>query len=301
MSSKLTPAKLGGELAFLCLAGLFTGTAAMADPWAVPENPYLYQDSSQPIIHFNSAQSDVNRYPMPRGNVEVSADRVGFIPASVAIPGTVHKNYGDGTRVILASTNSSVMKVRFDGGRFEKVDEILIPGFEQDNANGEVVGKLLADLDAHYMDEAKTLAMLDRYMETYHLGTENAPNGLYTFADSRGDYFAGYKTSVFRVSDVDPSKSALSKIKVTASVDVRTLLDPEVAKTVSRFVGLNLTYDGYIVIAMPGLIAVLDRDLKQIHAALIEGEAVDNGIAVDPDGGIFVVTSKYMRKPTTGR
>lgn len=280
----------------LFVVALAATGAARANTWEVPENPHLYANSSQPIIHFNSAQTDVNVYPMPKGDVVISPEQVGFIPASLAIPGTVHKNYDDGSKVVLASTNSSVMKVRFDDGRFEKIDEILIPGFEQDNAKGEVVGALLDDLDAHYMDEAYTLDKLDSYMDTYHLGTENAPNGLYTFADSKGDYFAGYKTSVFRVSDVDPSQTANSKIEVTASVDVRTLLDPEVAKTVSRFVGLNVTYDGYIVIAMPGLIAVLDRDLKEIHTALIEGEAVDNGIAVDPDGGIFVVTSKYMRK-----
>jgi len=29
---------------------------------------------------------------------------------------------------------------------------------------------------------------------------------------------------------------------------------------------------------------------------LLEGEAVDNGVTVDDAGGIYVVTSKYMRK-----
>lgn len=266
------------------------------DGLMVPKNPFLYPNSSQPIIHFNSAQTDANIFAMPKGDVTITPEQVEFIPASISIPGTVHKNYDDGTAVILASTNSSVMKVRFDDGKFEKIDEILIPGFEQDNAPAEAVSDVLELMDDNYMNEEIALDAMDKYMRKYNLSTVNAPNGLYTFADKDGHYYAGYKTSVFRVSDVDPSQTANSKIEVSASIDVRTLLEPEIAKTVNRFVGLNITYDGWIVIAMPGLIAILDRDLKEIHTAIIEGEAVDNGIACDPEGGIYVVTSKYMRK-----
>ena len=262
----------------------------------VPQNPFLYKNSSQSIIHFNSAQTDATIHGMPEGEIDIINDQVSFIPASIAIPGNAYKTYKDGTSVLLVSTNSSVMKVRFDGNRFEKIDEITIPGFEQDYAPGTVVAELLNKLDSNYMNEEIALNAMESYMEQYNLSTENAPNGLYTFIDNEGHYYAGYKTSVFRISDIDPERTANSKLQVSSSVDVRDLLAPDIAKNVSRFVGINVTYDGYLVIAMPGLIAVLDRDLKQVETAVIEGEAVDNGIAIDPDGGIYVVTSKYMRK-----
>ena len=57
-----------------------------------------------------------------------------------------------------------------------------------------------------------------------------------------------------------------------------------------------MTYDGYLAIAMPGIIAVMDRDFGGMQYILLEGEAVDNGISVDDTGGIYCVTSKYMRK-----
>jgi hypothetical protein len=47
---------------------------------------------------------------------------------------------------------------------------------------------------------------------------------------------------------------------------------------------------------MPGTIAVMDRDFGNFQFIYLEGEAVDNGISVDEEGGIYCVTSKYMRK-----
>ena len=195
----------------------------------VPRNPFLYQDSSQPIIHFNSAQTDAVAAAMPMGRVTVTPQQVKFLPASLAIPGTVHKTYDDGTAVLLASTNSSVMKLRVDGGRFEKIDEIVLPGFEKDYASPEVVDALLKKLDASYMNDEVVLSELDRYMKKYNLGSDNAPNGLYTMVDKDGHLYAGYGTTIFKIGDVDPSQTANSKIKVLASKDVRTLLPPELA------------------------------------------------------------------------
>jgi hypothetical protein len=57
-----------------------------------------------------------------------------------------------------------------------------------------------------------------------------------------------------------------------------------------------MTYDGYLAIAMPGIIAVMDRDFGGMQYILLEGEAVDNSISLDDKGGIYCVTSKYMRK-----
>ena len=46
------------------------------------------------------------------------------------------------------------------------------------------------------------------------------------------------------------------------SLDVAAALPAEAAKAVTRIIGLNMTYDGYIAAAAPGAIVVLDRDLN---------------------------------------
>ena len=80
------------------------------------------------------------------------------------------------------------------------------------------------------------------------------------------------------------------------SFDLKNGLPLEDAGKINRVLGLNMTYDRHLVVAMPGIVAVLDRDLGDMKYILLEGEAIDNGVTIDDAGGIYVVTSKYMRK-----
>ena len=43
-----------------------------------------------------------------------------------------------------------------------------------------------------------------------------------------------------------------------ASYDLRDGLLPEEAAQISRLLGLAMTYDGHIAVAMPGIVAILD-------------------------------------------
>ena len=114
--------------------------------------------------------------------------------------------------------------------------------------------------------------------------------------DNDGNHFIGWGTTIYKVAD-QRAGDIYSPLHIVASLDVRDGLDPEAAATVSRIFGFSLTYEGQVAIAMPGIIAVLNRDLGDMQYILLEeGEAVDNGISVDDRGGIYCVTSKYMRK-----
>jgi len=73
-------------------------------------------------------------------------------------------------------------------------------------------------------------------------------------------------------------------------------MPPEAAKAVTRIIGLNVTYDGYIAAAAPGALVLLDRELNVKSYVAFTGEAVDNSIAVDEHNGIYVVTSRRMLK-----
>jgi hypothetical protein len=78
---------------------------AIASDDTVPPNPFLFQNSTQPIIHFNSAQTDTTPTAMPLGKITIDPKNVRYLPASLAIPGSVHKNYDDGTGAILRITS----------------------------------------------------------------------------------------------------------------------------------------------------------------------------------------------------
>ena len=113
--------------------------------------------------------------------------------------------------------------------------------------------------------------------------------------DREGYLYAGYETTLFKFGDQGDA-TAISPLELVGSIDVREELPPEAREGVTRFMGVNMTFDGEIVVALPGVIAAVDRGLSTVYAVPIPGEAVDNGIAVADGGGVYVVTSKYMRK-----
>jgi hypothetical protein len=120
-------------------------------------------------------------------------------------------------------------------------------------------------------------------------------NGLYTLMDKDGYYYAGWGTSVYKVADVREG-DVYSPIEIVQLYDLRDGLPEDQRDKISRILGFAMTYDGYLAVAMPGIIAVMDRDFGGMQYILLEGEAVDNSISVDDRGGIYIVTSKYMRK-----
>jgi hypothetical protein len=261
----------------------------------VPINPYLMPGSVYPVVHFDAGQTDATWVPMWKGEHNVSADQVELLPATLAIPGNIHRPYDDGTEAMLVTNNASVLKLRIDGGRWERVDELVSPGLESSRAAPERMAKLLVEMDGAWGNEDALLRPLRNYLEEVGFSVANAPNGLYTALDRDGYMYAGYGTTLYKIGD-QKSANVEAKLEIVASVDMRSVLPPDLARHVNRFLGLNMTYDGYVVVAMPGLIAAVSRDFGKVYTAPIPGEAVDNSIAIDPQGGVFVVTDQYMRK-----
>ncbi|MEJ2532122.1 MAG: hypothetical protein P8Y92_10010 [Halioglobus sp.] len=267
----------------------------------VPHNPFLISDSFYPIVHFDSAQTDATPVRMWEGNHSVDPSQVEWVPSTIAIPGNIHRPYADGTQAILTFTNAGVIKVRMDGGRWQKIDELVIPEQQDHRASPERIMKLREAMDSSWMDEAAILKNFRAYLEEVGFSREIAPNGLYTVLDRDGYAYAGYDTTLYRIGDKG-ADGVDAELEIDRSLDLRKAVPPELAASVTRFLGVNITYDGYVVVALPGLIAVVSRDFEEVYTAPITGEAVDNGIAIDPQGGIYVVTDKYMRKLVwTGR
>ena len=129
-------------------------------------------------------------------------------------------------------------------------------------------------------EEEKYLPPYKEHVKAIRQSSANISNGIYTVMDHEGNYFVGFGTSIYRVSDKKPG-DVNSGIEISRSFNLKDGLSPEEAEKISRIFAVNMTYDGFLAVAMPGLIAVLDRDLANMQYILLEGEAVDNGICVD--------------------
>jgi hypothetical protein len=254
-----------------------------------PPNPHLAPDTGKPYVHFDSANSDSTPHAAWMGTVKVKPEQVHYVPGNLINVGYAFRRYPDGSDALIYSGPTSVGKVRIDGGRFDVVDVLVVPGFEHAYVSPDEMRRSLEAIDAAGSDEQKMLtpfrALLKRAGFT--------PGGMYTFLDRDGFYYASYGTRILKIADAKPG-DVTSPLTIVAQIETRDRVPKDYQ--VGAIVGTNLTYDGYVVVAMPGLIAVTDRDFTHFWSVAIPGESVENGIAVDDKGGIYVVTSTHMRK-----
>ena len=76
-------------------------------------------------------------------------------------------------------------------------------------------------------------------------------NGVYNLFDRDGYHYCVYGgTKVLKSFD---GNQPTGKIAIVRSVDVTAGLPPDVAKSVTRIIGLGMTYDGYLAAAIIGV------------------------------------------------
>jgi hypothetical protein len=283
-------------LSFTCaILLLVTALAFSQEPQALPpNNPFLIQNSVYPSVHFNSAQTDVTTLPVWQGDVKIEPSQVDWLPGLTTI-GTSHRPYPGGESAIFFSGGNRVGKIRITAGGFSMVDEVSIPGLEEKTMSTTQIREIVKQMESAKGDEKKYLPPFRKFLEKTAQSSATIGNGIYTLMDKDGYYFAGWETSVYKVGDVRKG-DVYSPIAIVKSYDIRDGLPRDQRDKISRIFGFAMTYDGHLVIAMPGIIAVMTRDFENMQYILLEGEAVDNGISVDDKGGIYCVTSKYMRK-----
>ncbi len=128
------------------------------------------------------------------------------------------------------------------------------------------------------------------------------PAGIYALVSNQDFVYANAGTIVSAIGLVDrndPSKG----LEVKARFDTASIIPPtSVFGEAPRvgLVGMNMTYDGHVVIGALNGVAVVDAALTrgQFVAFGDDNQMATNSLAVDADGGIYVATgSKQPRIP----
>ena len=124
---------------------------------------------------------------------------------------------------------------------------------------------------------------------------KDAISGAYSLVDKDGVYYVPRGPSIESYRDANPGEieSPIAKAQVfTLPENLRQSADDSI-------VGINLTYDGRIVfLTRRGLLGSLSRQLDDfvwLRIADPEDE-ISNSFAVDESGGMFVVTSREMKR-----
>jgi len=282
------------KLVFSILTVITTSLAVAQDQPNLPDiNPWL-TDSVYPTSHHNPAQTDASPLDGPTNGRVLSAKDVSFSHQMFNSQPVVMK-MGD-EKIIISSGVSGISKIRATDGAFEEISFLPYPGFEKvaAKATPKAIDALIKKLDvARRAHDDK--AILELSAEASRLGFDfrTVANGVYHMVDHEGFHYNVFGgVYVLKVTD---GGDANAPLRIVKSINITDALPEDLRKTVSRMVGIGMTYEGHLVAAAPGVIALLDRDLKVLDVATFPGEFVDNSIAIDK-GGIFVATSENMYK-----
>jgi hypothetical protein len=279
----------------LCAAIIFTAACSekSTEPPKSNSNPWM-STGAYPITHWNSAQNDVSNVPMPTGVVRVDPANVDFITNSLVNYGFGHVQLPDGTAIAWYSGPSSVGKLRIDGGRFEKLGEFSVPEGQAYYLGSDRLESLLAGLNSAGRDEEKLLSTFRPVFDGGY-STRALTYGIYSIVDRDGFFYVNYGTRLYKFGDAEPG-NPLSGIRVVDQLDISERLPEDVFVEGNRIIGVNMTFDGHIVFAFSGGVAVTDRDFESVEFLTFPGEDVENSVAVDSDGGLYLPTSKKMYK-----
>lgn len=129
--------------------------------------------------------------------------------------------------------------------------------------------------------------------------SKKAISGAYTLLDRDGRFFvpSGRTILVYTESTPGRPQSRIHRLRDIGLPHELLQSDDEM------IVGINLTYDGYLVVVTNhALLAVFSRDgMLKSSIRLARDEQVSNSIALDEDGGIYVVTHKKIYRVDWGR
>jgi hypothetical protein len=257
------------------------GAARGRAPNGPAKNPYLAAETYA-VTHFDPSQSDAMPYPAPRGAFKVDlrqAPGIDHGPINILTAASTSPSF------MWAVSSQGVAYVDVSGNGFREVARLPAPGVKVFPP-----GKLHTVLGQSFSDVAQV-----KLAVTKELGLDwtRIANGVYSVVDRDNRVYystADGKVVVFALED---AKNPSAGIEVVKTRDFKDLLGPK-----HMLAGLNMTYDGKLVVQGDNLIAVVERTLDGEPSVIRygKGERTTNAAAIDEKNGIYVASDKVMRK-----
>ena len=275
-------------------AARISGDELRRPPNMPPRNHWL-ADSVYPTSHFNPAATDSVLHAGPTQGRQLTKDDTNAVPNVMASNPAI-KKIGKDT-VAFASGTLGILKLLLTGKALEALGFMPYPGFESgaQKASPEAIESLAHACNSarRAKDDARLIDAIS-HIDGLGVNFRSAGNGRHNLFDRDGFHYCVYDgTRVLKSTDDNVAREPVRAVK---SVDLSDAIAPQIAMAVTRIVGLAMTYDGFLAAAAPGALVILDRDLEVRSFAAFSDEVVENSIAVDDKGGIYVVTSRRMHR-----
>jgi hypothetical protein len=274
---------------------LLAGSAAAETGARPPRNPFL-ADSGYPVPHGNAAAQDAVASAGPDGpGRTLGPGDLDYAPVGPGHFGAVTSGpYPDGRRVHWSNGLDRIVKIDHDS--YAVLATHYLPGARR-------YTEAEADASIERLDRRNhgLLALVDAFRDARKL---RDLAGVYTLLDRDRVYYIGAKDGTLSAwGDADPGDPASP---IESKRELR--LPPEVS---GPLVGMNMTFDGWLVVATEhGFVVAVRRDFaehrvaRMRHAEGAEGKAsgpsgygwVRNSFAIDEAGGIYLASQDHVHK-----
>jgi hypothetical protein len=263
-----------------------------------PVNPFLAQ-SVNPIGHGGPAQQDATDRPGPTGPTRVlRTEDIKYIPIGPAhFGGYISSSYKNGRRVIWSNGGSSIVKLDYES--LEVLSSYQLAGKKV--WTNEEAEKAIATLES--LEQPQRIGFAAKLAMAALKGL----SGVYALLDVDGNFFvAGHREIIVYGDAVQGDPDSEIVIKDTWE------LPEEVS---GSLVGINMTYDGWLIaVTNHGYVIAVSRELRNHHSVKIRHSKtakeysekihkirngygwVRNSIAIDDNGGIYIVSKDHIHK-----
>ncbi len=240
------------------------------------------------ITHFDSAQTDNFPNEVPRDIKNVTS----ILPLVPALPQVAG---GPINIMTLASTSpdymwgvslTDVSYIRVSNNNFTPVFRLPLPGAPN------VVTSLLASV---LNQPFASIAAIQTAVTALGLGGGSGFGlfgGVYSVVDNNNDLYVNYLGIICAINL--KSSILFPGIEVKRSIQTSAILPSG-----ESVAGLSLTFDGYLILVGGRSLTILNRNLTAPFSAQYifdPTETISNSVAVDENGGIYVVSDKKMYK-----
>ncbi|MGL5980709.1 MAG: hypothetical protein ACRCZY_07540 [Phocaeicola sp.] len=258
-------------------------------------NPYLSQ-AIYGVTHINSAQTNCVPFHLNDGNYKVDLNELTPIwggPINNVTYASVNTDF------MWSVSTDRVALIDKKGENWKVVADIDLPGSKRLS-----IDQLKEISDVTYT----TMEFAQKHLIDI-LGPnpgEILPAGIYALVSSEDYVYVNAGNFVSAIGLID-SNNPTKGIEVKYKIDISTLIPSVRSSGINKvwMVGMNMTYDGNIVIGSVNGVAVIDRELKGpgTFYPFSPDELCTNSLAVDEKSGIYVATGSihagkdgYMRK-----
>jgi hypothetical protein len=191
-----------------------------------------------------------------------------------------------------AMATDRVTLVDVADGRFRPLASMTLPGVEA------IPDKALAELAATELtDLAETEALARRLFG--ERPKTRVSNGLYTASDCDDLVYVNAGSTIHAITTGDPNDPGAGLV-VARSLDTTTIFEPfgfPGYDPAVRLIGMNVTYDGHLVLASFNQLAVVPRTFDgPAHVYTFrDGQFLSNSFSVDEHGGIYSRPARSYR------